>query len=58
MDNLKRIIDIEKDDLPVPIAKSTLYKYAKKRLYPGLFVRVGGMVFIDLDKVSLLIKEV
>lgn len=57
MGNLKRIIDIEKDDLPVPIAKSTLYKYAKKKRFPGLFVRVGGMIFIDLNKVSLLLER-
>lgn len=55
--NLKRITDLQAHDLPVPIAKSTLYKYAKARKFPGLFVRVGGMVFIDLSKTNLLLIE-
>jgi hypothetical protein len=55
--NLKRITDLKAHDLPVPIAKSTLYKYAKAKKYPGLFIRVGGMVFIDLSKTNLLLIE-
>lgn len=51
MENLVRISRSDKDPR-VPVKPSTLYKWKHTNRYPGLFVQLGGAVFIDLDRLG------
>ena len=45
--NIKRLIYLPKD-FPVPIR--TLYNWHSINKFPGLFVKIGGNLCIDMDK--------
>jgi hypothetical protein len=36
--------------------KATLYKLAHLKKYPGLFMKVGGALLVDLDKLDEIIE--
>ena len=46
-------VDFEK--LPHAIAKSTLYRWTKK--YPEMFKRIGGRVFVNVEKLNTLLTN-
>jgi hypothetical protein len=33
----------------LPLKRSTLYKWHHLKKFPGLFVKLGGALFVDLD---------
>lgn len=45
-----------KDHSEIPVAVSTLYKWRHLRKHPKLFVKVGGALFIDLDRLDAIIE--
>ncbi|MGA8141171.1 MAG: hypothetical protein WB948_10830 [Desulfobaccales bacterium] len=42
------LVRVSKADA-LPIKRSTLYKWNHLRKFPQLFLKVGGMLFVDLD---------
>ena len=57
MEHFVRIGHINKDLLPVDIAKSTLYSWQKKNRYPELFKKIGGMILVDLIGLIKLLED-
>jgi hypothetical protein len=53
--NLLRISKISRAD-DLPIEKSTLYKRKHLQKHPGLFVKLGGALFVDLDVLDQIIE--
>jgi hypothetical protein len=49
------LVRLSKADF-LPIMKSTLYKWKHLGKYPGLFIKLGGAVFIDLDYLEKIIE--
>ena len=44
-------------DLGLPISVKTLRNWRSQRLYPGLFVKVGGSVFLRKSELERIIQE-
>jgi hypothetical protein len=40
-----------------PFRASTLYKWSHLKKYPGLFVKVGGALFVDLHVLNQIIER-
>ena len=40
-----------------PLRASTLYKWVHVKKYPELFVRLGGAVYVNLDKLDSMVAE-
>lgn len=56
MANLLRLSKV--NDTPgFPLRASTLYKWVHLRKHKELFVRLGGGVFVNLDKLDALIAK-
>ena len=56
MANLLRLAKV--NETPgFPLRASTLYKWIHLRKHPELFVRLGGGVFVNLDKLDALIAK-
>ena len=53
MENLVRLS--KADDLL--IKKSTLYKWSAKKTNSEIFIKLGGTVFVDLDRLEELIER-
>jgi hypothetical protein len=53
MQNLIRVSKWQDSSL---VAKSTLYKMHHLRRYPGLFIKLGGALFVDLDYLSRILE--
>ena len=53
MDN---IIHISKAPQKIQIAEKTLRNWRSQGIYPQLFIKIGGKVFIDLDEFENIIK--
>lgn len=54
MENLVRLSKIGDD---FAVRRSTLYKWKHMRKYPGLFVKVGGAVFIDMRVFEKIVEK-
>ncbi len=54
---LVKISKLKMEELPVAMAKSTLYKWAKQEKYSHAFKTFGGMVLVDIEELKLLLKE-
>ena len=53
-----RIIRVSKiDDDKSPFKKATLYKLNHRKRYPGLFIKVDGALFIDLDRLDAILED-
>ena len=52
--NIKRLIYLPKD-FPVPIR--TLYNWHSINKFPGLFVKIGGNLCIDMDRIEEIITR-
>jgi hypothetical protein len=52
MTNLLRVskINPKKGPRNFPLERSTVYKWAHCRKYPEIFTRIGGALFVNLDK--------
>jgi hypothetical protein len=56
MTNLLRISKV--NETPgFPLRASTLYKWVHCRKHPELFVRLGGAVFVNVDRLNDLIRD-
>lgn len=56
MANLLRVCRVnERPDFP--LRASTLYKWIHTRKHPELFVRLGGAVYINLDKLDAMVLK-
>lgn len=52
--NLKKVSKVAEGELPW--TKATLYKLHHVKRYPGLFVKLGGSLFVDLDVLDRLVQ--
>jgi hypothetical protein len=41
----------------LPVVKSTLYKWRHINRFPGLFVKLSGALFVDLDALNRVIES-
>ena len=41
----------------LPVVKSTLYKWRHVNKFPGLFVKLSGALFVDLDALNTIIEK-
>jgi hypothetical protein len=56
MANLLRLSKV--NEIPgFPLRASTLYKWKHLRKHPELFVKLGGGVFVNLDKLDSLVAK-
>jgi hypothetical protein len=55
MKNLVRLSKVN-DHPDIPLKASTLYKWRHVKKYPGLFVKVGGAVFVDLNELGKIVE--
>ena len=46
MEQFISITQINYDDLPIKVGKSTIYRWRSK--YPEMFKKIGGKVFVDM----------
>ena len=44
------------DDGTVPFAPATLYKWNHLNKFPGLFVKIGGALFLDLEELAKIVE--
>ncbi len=56
MTNLLRVSRVN-DRPDFPLRASTLYKWIHKQRHPELFVRLGGAVYVNLDKLDEVIRK-
>ena len=54
MKNLVRIARANEHGLP--LKRSTLYKWLHIKKYPQMFIKLGGAVFVDLDKMNEILE--
>jgi hypothetical protein len=54
MQNLIRLSKVTPGSLP--LQRATLYKWKHTKKFPHLFVKLGGAVFVDLDKLKEIIE--
>jgi hypothetical protein len=55
--NLLRVSKIKPNDPRVPFAKSSFYKFHHINRYPGLFVKLGSALYIDLNYLDDVIEQ-
>jgi len=48
----ENIIPIAQVPTKIPIAEKTLRNWRYKGMYPQIFVKLGGKVFVDLDELA------
>jgi hypothetical protein len=56
MKNLVRLSKINKTP-NFPIRSATAYKWHHVKRFPGLFIKLGGAIFIDVDKLDELLEQ-
>ena len=56
MSNLVRVSRVN-DNPGFPLRASTLYKWIHTRKHQEIFVRIGGSVNVDLDRLQALIEK-
>lgn len=56
MRNLLRVSEVNSTP-NFPLRASTLYKWKHVKKYPGLFVKLGGALFVDLDALDKIIEK-
>jgi hypothetical protein len=57
MRNLIRVSEIRNLPEPFPWKPSTCYKLKHLKRYPGLFLKLGGALFVDLNVLRDLLEE-
>jgi len=53
---MQNLVRVSKWQDSAIIAKSTLYKLAHMRRYPGLFIKFGGALFVDKNFLSQILE--
>ena len=53
----ENIIPITEVPNKIPIAEKTLRNWRYKGIYPQIFIKLGGKVFVDLDELERLVKR-
>lgn len=53
---MQNLIRVSKWQDSAIVAKATLYKWAHLRRYPGLFIKLGGSLFVDKDFLSQILE--
>ena len=53
---LDNIIHISEAPQKIKIAEKTLRNWRSQGIYPQLFIKIGGKVFVDLDEFRNIIK--
>lgn len=53
----ENIIPITEVPTKIPIAEKTLRNWRYKGIYPQIFLKLGGKVFVDLDELERLVKR-
>lgn len=56
VDILKNIVPIGEVPKRIPIAEKTLRNWRSSGLYPELFIKLGGKVFVDLGEFTRIIN--
>ena len=51
------LIPIGKAPEKIPIAVKTLRNWRSQGLYPQIFVKIGGKVFVDLGEFEMIIQK-
>jgi len=41
----------------LPFTKKTCYKFSSSNKHPGLFIKIGGKLFFDMDKWEEMVRE-
>ncbi len=54
-DILDRLLPISKAADKIHIAEKTLRNWRTKGIYPQIFIKLGGKLFIDLEELSAII---
>ena len=54
--NMKNLLRVSKA-VDLPVVKSTLYKWRHVNKFPGLFVKLSGALFVDLDALNTIIEK-
>ena len=52
----KNLVRVSKAD-SLPIRKSTLYKWHHMRTFPQIFIKLSGMLFVDIDELDKLLDS-
>lgn len=52
-----QISELETDKLPIPVKKTTLYSWAQKKRYPGMFKKICGKVLVNVEKLTKLLED-
>jgi|UniRef100_A0A7C3WHF1 hypothetical protein len=55
MNNLVRISEIPRLAIRLPFKAQTFYKWWHLKRHPQIFVKLGGALFVDLDRLEQLI---
>ena len=55
MEQFISITQINYDDLPIKVGKSTIYRWRSK--YPEMFKKIGGKVFVDMVRLVNLLTN-
>ena len=54
-DVLERLLPIAEAAEKIHIAEKTLRNWRTKGIYPQIFIKLGGKLFIDLEELSVII---
>jgi hypothetical protein len=54
MNKLVRVSKVKPGTLP--LTKSTLYKWKHLGKFPEMFVKIGGALFVDLEKLQEIVE--
>jgi hypothetical protein len=56
---MKRLVRLSKINATpnFPIRAATAYKWRHVKRFPGLFIKLGGACFIDVDKLNELLER-
>jgi len=49
------LVRVSKAD-SLPLSKATLYKWKHLKKHPGLFIKIGGALFVDLKVLNKIIE--
>ena len=53
---LKNLVPISEAPTKIPIAEKTLRNWRSRGMYPRMFIKMGGKVFVDLSEIARLVE--
>lgn len=57
METYIKIHQVNLNNLPVKLARSTIYKWQKEGRYPEMFKKIGGSILVDIEKLIKLLEK-